>query len=250
MNPVWGTSFVEVPFEDAVQDAPLVVRGAVGARFSDWGLARDGRRRIYTYYELIVSERLKGDSGEQRLILMRELGGEVDGVGMQVSGVAQFQPDEEVVVFLSPGVPDAKGRTAFDVRGMMMGKFTVKTEEGGDEVLDGAGTSALEHPLHRQVRRELEAQGDTKPAKKWTLGALRQLIASQGGATPPAPFPGVSVASPSPVPSALPPSLVEGSASSLQPSSDEEGGSPLTRNWLWLLLGGGVALILLSRYRR
>jgi hypothetical protein len=179
-----ATSFVEVPFEETVSDAPIVVRGKVGGKRADWGRGSDGRDRIYTYFDLTIQERLKGDPGRQDQILMRELGGEVGGVGMQVSGTAQFQEGEDVVVFLSPPVEDSKGRTSFDIRGMMMGKYSVIKDQNGQEILEGAGLDSLEHPLERDLRHKLEAQGDTKPRAKWSLTKLRELIRTQaqGGA--------------------------------------------------------------------
>ncbi len=178
---VLATSFIEVPFEDTVAEAPIVVRGTVAGKRADWGRGSDGRDRIYTYFDLTVRERLKGDSGQALQILMRELGGEVGGVGMQVSGAAQFREGEDVVVFLSPAVEDSKGRTSYDVRGMMMGKYSVVLDESGEEVLDGAEESASEHPADRQIRHHSEAHGDTKPMALLSLSRLKTFIRTQGG---------------------------------------------------------------------
>lgn len=168
-----ATTFSDRPFEDRVQDAPAVVRGRVGMSYVDWGVGPDGKRRLYTIYELQGDEVFKGEFSDPARILMRELGGEKNGVGMQVSGAAHFERGEDVVVFLGPRNADA----THDLRGLMLGRYGVAKDEEGQEYLPDADTPLALHP---DARDHAEwAQDGTRRVRKWTLTALRQVISEQ-----------------------------------------------------------------------
>ncbi|MBU6375156.1 MAG: hypothetical protein KGQ59_04100, partial [Bdellovibrionales bacterium] len=131
-----ATTFMPTPFPDKVEDAPSIVRGTAGNSVSDWGIGRDGVKRIYTYTELSPKEVIKQGPGEPiptNTIKIRELGGTKDGMGMEVSGTAHFNRGEDVVVMLGDRTSDG----AFEVRGMMMGKFNIERDSQGREVLSG-----------------------------------------------------------------------------------------------------------------
>ena len=220
----------------------MIVRGTIGASTTDWGKEGDGGRRIFTYWDLRVAEVLKGAAAGRKgeLIKIREMGGEKDGMGMQVAGTATFLPAEEVVVFLS----EKNSESSHDVWGMMMGKLNVTTNAQGREVLSGAAITG-EH-------------GDYPHASTWTLESLRKLIATQANPTQkPAPE---SAAAPISAPSLLPPTATPSpvvapapdaslAALQLQPSPSEDHGLP---RGLWLLLGAvviGIAGFFIARRR-
>jgi len=160
----YATSFYPQPFPNLVQQALQIARGKVGMSYSDWGEDPAGTRRLYTYYELQVSEILKGSATGASLI-MRELGGEKDGMGMHVPGASQYDRGEDVVVFLSERNKDG----SYDVRGMSMGKYSIQTDPGGVETLVGMGIA----------RTNLENPSDALSTQKWTLDSLRLLIQEQ-----------------------------------------------------------------------
>jgi hypothetical protein len=237
----WATSFVEQPFPETVGSAPVIVRGTIGASRADWGKETTGSRRIYTYWDLKLTETLKGAVGAEpgATIQIREMGGEKDGMGMQVSGAAHFDAGEDVVVFLG----EKNAESSHDVWGMMMGKYGIKKAADGSEQLIGPGLSGED--AHGQ-------QNAPKPAT-WTLASLRELIASQ----PSTPMPSASASpapegSPSPTastePSPAAPSADPSPAPQLQPSAPEDPVDP-SGLWMWpisvfgLILG--IAAILL-----
>src|SRR6478735_8958545 len=98
VSPAGATTFYERPFPETVYDAPIIVRGHVAGKNTDWGVGIDGVKRIYTLYDLDLDEILKGPLAGGR-VRMRELGGQKDGLGMQVAGTSKFSQGEEVVVF-------------------------------------------------------------------------------------------------------------------------------------------------------
>jgi len=170
--PSHGTSFYPVPFPQEVQEAPVIVRGKTGMSYADWGkgASPDEVRRVYTYFELQIGEVLKGNVSGASLI-MRELGGEKDGVGLHVPGAAHFGRGEEVVVFLKEKGPEG----VHDVLGMMMGKYIIQTDPDGKEYLVGPGLSGNQ-AVHDDGNG---THGDAATHPKWTLNELRQLIQEQ-----------------------------------------------------------------------
>jgi hypothetical protein len=162
----WATTFFPQPFPEAVKNAPVIVRGTVGMNYTDWGKDPEGTQRIYTYYEVQLAEGFKGNIPNQNSMIIRELGGEKDGVGLHVAGTSQYHRGEDVVVFLR----DRNADNSYDVQGMMMGKYNVQIDSSGQEVLSGPGLIENNGPGNHP---------------KWTLEALRGLIQTQKGAASP-----------------------------------------------------------------
>jgi hypothetical protein len=240
-----ATTFLDVPFPDAVKDAPVIVHGQVGASAADWSKDGNGSRRIYTFYDVDVSEVLKGDAPTGH-IQMREMGGVKDGVGLQVAGASTYQPGEDVVVFLGERNSDG----SFDVRGMMMGKYNVVKDANGQAYLSGPGVNPIlahGHTFHPEDNAG--SRNDTQPAKKWTLEDLRQVIRDQGSA--PQGARNTEASAPVHSPAATPPPatpVMEQTAPPLQPSSTQEPpkddrGAPGLLTWLGLAWVLGVALL-------
>jgi hypothetical protein len=203
----FATTFYPQAFPETVQKAPVIVRGKIGAHYSDWSKDGDGTRRIYTFYELQVTEIFKGNASPSTLTI-RELGGEKDGVGLQIAGTSQYETGEDVVVFLRDKNPDG----TFDVQGMMMGKYNLQTDSNRQEYLVGPGILSGSRN---------DADQPAGGPKKWTLPVFRQLIQSQAPSTAASPTPTLL-----PSPTASPNLEPSPSAPQLQPPAREEPQSP------------------------
>jgi hypothetical protein len=88
-------------------DAPLQIVGVVQSRTSHW---EDGA--IYSDSEISVSKIVRGDP--DLTIVVRQHGGEVDGIGQKVSHTTLLAPGKSYVLFLTPGedgrwLPTSKG---------------------------------------------------------------------------------------------------------------------------------------------
>ncbi len=165
-----ASSFFEQPFPDTVRATPNIVRGRIGKSEAQWTTLPNGAKHLFTYYDVEVSERLKGKA-RSGSIRIRELGGEKDGVSLQVSGTARFTTGEDVVVML--GEPSASGDGAFPVTGMMMGKYTVEKGADGKEYLRGPGLGGSVHP-------ELRNENSPSAGKaQIALEAVREIIREQ-----------------------------------------------------------------------
>jgi MYXO-CTERM domain-containing protein len=246
-----ATTFFEKPFPESVKDAPVIVHGKIGNTFTDWSRGEEGGKRIYTFWDVQVTETLKGVTGDSGTIRMREMGGEKDGTGMMVSGAASFRPGEDVVVFLSE--KNAEG--SFDVWGMMMGKYNVQKDENGQEVLSGPGINDLTESRIGDAHEGQNGQDGHRGSKKWNLDSVRRLVASQGDApgapSRPAAKPSVTPVAPesaSPTPAVT--EVTPTPAPQLQNSSPEEApSSSAIPIWGWVAgaLGLVLAFVLLRR---
>jgi hypothetical protein len=174
------------------------------------------------------------------------MGGEKDGIGLQIAGTAQFSPGEDVVLTL--GEKNSDG--SYDLRGMMTGKFGITRDQSGNEILVGATGDDIEGTPE-------DHHGP------WTLNEFRKLVASQSGAShseakTPAPVASSSASgSPAATPSVaatLNPSAA--AASQLQNERDQGAAQGAGAGWNWgyavaaILLLGGLALGLLTRKKK
>jgi hypothetical protein len=197
-------------------------------------MGSDGSKRIYTFYDLQIDEVIKGTASGKSL-LMRELGGQKDGLGMQVAGTSQFTPGEDVVVFLGEKNPDG----SYDVFGMMMGKYNIVKDDDGNEVLKGPGIPSnrghdgIIHP------DDPEGQDGTLPDAKWTLEHLRKLVHAQASLVKEPS--NIKSLKPSPSPRVTP-EQAPLAAPQLQPSPAVGDANPPAKNLSFALLIG-VALI-------
>jgi hypothetical protein len=122
--PVFAAVTVEMPLDDLIRNADVVVHGTVKVSKS----FRNGEdSRINTEHTIEVKEYLKG-TGETRIKVLT-LGGEVGDFGQLVPGEARFKRNEEVVLCL------VKAKDAYVVFSLAQGKFKVDRPEGKDPLL-------------------------------------------------------------------------------------------------------------------
>jgi hypothetical protein len=136
-----GTTFINRPLGDVVKETPNIVRGRAGDSYSEWD--KSGRKSLYTYTRLDITEVLKGGIKENQ-ITMRQPGGSKDGTEMNVPGTAHFNVDEEVVVMLGER---NKEDDSYDVPGFTTGKYNLITAENGELALvNSLGGAAVYDP--------------------------------------------------------------------------------------------------------
>ena len=104
--------------EDLVDECDAIARGVVERTTVH---AAPGGLRPFTATELLVTDALKGALGAR--LIIRELGGAIDGRRVVVLGTPRYEVGEEVLVFLRDH-PDAPG--AFRTCGMTQGRFTIR----------------------------------------------------------------------------------------------------------------------------
>ncbi len=182
---VHGSSFsIQEDFPDAVQEAPLIVRGTIGMSSADWGTDDEGRQKIYTSLELQVTEIFKGNL-DTASIIMREIGGQTDGIGMQIAGASEYSPGEDVLMFLNQ-----KNKVgSFDVVGMMTGKYNIEKDSNGIEYLVGLGLVSSEKWSLDAFRRMIQVQSFTVPSPLPEPSEVPSPTEIKESQTPPLPSP-------------------------------------------------------------
>ncbi len=125
--PLSASQFVRVSFDQVARESSLIARGTVQETWSAWD---DAHEVIYTYATVRVN-RYFGESTGPDTLVVREVGGTVDGYTQQAIGFPEIRRGEDVVLFLSRW---EDGAAEFRVHAYNQGKFLVKNR-GGVEVL-------------------------------------------------------------------------------------------------------------------
>ncbi len=123
--------------KDLVEASDAVVHGRVVESRSRWDAAH---RRILTESRVEVAAPWKGSPARE--VMVRQLGGSVDGIGMRVMGESLLREGTEVVLFLAEIPRVQKVPLAYRVVGMAMGKREVA--RAGDKALVVFGAAGLE----------------------------------------------------------------------------------------------------------
>ena len=104
-----ATVVLALSMEELSARAPLIVHAVAQGSNVAWD---EPHAKIWTWTELCVKETLKAPSTSLGLnggtLVVKQPGGVVGEVGMEIAGVATFKPGEEVVLFLEPA-PDEPG---------------------------------------------------------------------------------------------------------------------------------------------
>lgn len=129
-----ATTAIQISMEEQIASARAICRGRVSKIES-----RFVEGRIFTYITLEVSEVLKGQITQGRLVV-KQAGGEVGDRGEWITGSPRFDVGRESVVFLA-----SNGNGAYVVDGLFMGNFFVNREPDGTEMLarDTGGEGVL-----------------------------------------------------------------------------------------------------------
>lgn len=117
-----ATVVVHRTLDEMAQRSPVIVRARVARSLAAWD---EQKRTIWTWTELTVTDPIKGKPGP--LVLVKQPGGELDGIGQAVSGAATFREGDDCVLFLEPA-PHETG--AFMVSGMAAGKVLMTQWKG------------------------------------------------------------------------------------------------------------------------
>jgi hypothetical protein len=122
-----ATTVIAPDFDRLVGDAELIFQGAVTDVKSQW-IGEGAERRIVSYVTFKVEEPIKGNPGSTYTIRM--LGGTVDGQTLEVTDAPKFKNGDREILFV-----EHNGSQFIPLVGIMHGRFHVKRDESGREVL-------------------------------------------------------------------------------------------------------------------
>jgi hypothetical protein len=154
--PLAGSQFIEQPFDEVARGASLIVRGTVENTWSAWD---DSHEVIFTYATVRV-HRYFGESTGPDTLVVREVGGTVDGYTQEAIGFPVIRNGEDVVLMLARWDDSADYR----IHAFNQGKYLVKqgpTREilVEDSVKQGQERMGIDRQKPRSNAVELEATG-------------------------------------------------------------------------------------------
>ena len=124
--PLSASQFMELSFDRVARESSLIVRGTVESTFSAWD---DSHEVIFTYATVRVN-RYFGESTGPDTLVVREVGGTVDGYTQEAIGFPAIRGGEDVVLLLSKWEDGADYR----IHAFNQGKYLVRNR-GGVEFL-------------------------------------------------------------------------------------------------------------------
>ncbi len=163
LKPANATVMLKQSVADLTGNADNIVVGKVIKIKSEWNLKRT---KIFTYTTIEVTTEVKGVN-ETKTVVIREIGGEVDGRRLFVAGSAQYSEGEEVVLFLN------KLENSYRTVGMTQGKYNVITDKitGKKSVINrAAGGVTL---LDKNTREAVEPDGDIEMELEEFIGIIK-----------------------------------------------------------------------------
>lgn len=126
--PLSASQFVQLPFDQVARESAYIVRGAVVDTWSAWD---DAHEVIYTYATVRVN-RYFGESTGPDVLMVREVGGTVDGYTQEAIGFPAIRAGEQVVLFLSQWEDGSDYR----IHAFNQGKYLVRQRAGIDVLVE------------------------------------------------------------------------------------------------------------------
>ena len=166
--PLGASQFIELPFDQVARNATLVVRGTVtGPVTSAWN---DSHDVIFSYATVRVNRYVAGDGPE--LLVVREVGGSVDGYTQEAIGFPMLRQGENVVLFLTQWDDSADWR----IDSYNQGKYLVTKTPQGEFLMHDPVTQGHERlGGHEPMRIEaLDGAG-------LTMNELEQMVTAARG---------------------------------------------------------------------
>ena len=122
-----ATTIIPMSVEEMAQKAESIVEARALDSRSQWN---PQHTLIYTYTRFTVGHTLKGRAAQ--IITVKQIGGSAGGYTQKVSGVRQFQPGEEALLFLRGSVA---GDGTHVVVGLMQGNFRMFRNAAGETMV-------------------------------------------------------------------------------------------------------------------
>jgi hypothetical protein len=134
---LFATTVVPMGVEKLTKVSTHIVEGQAVSSAARWN---SEHTFIFTYTKFEVRQALKGQT--PGTIVVRQIGGTVDGITQRVAGVRHWRTGEEAVLFLqSSSTPDG----SLVVTGLMQGNFMVQRTSAGPTYVSNGVPEAFEY---------------------------------------------------------------------------------------------------------
>ncbi|HUR80385.1 MAG TPA: hypothetical protein VM733_06445 [Thermoanaerobaculia bacterium] len=154
--PLSASQFIQLPFDQIATESKYIVRGTIDQTWSAWD---DSHEVIFTYATMRVNRYFGETTGPDTLVI-REVGGTVDGYTQEAIGFPMIRKGEDVVLMLAQWEDSADLR----IHAFNQGKYLVKGA-AGREVL-------IEDPV-KQGESRPGTSGDHGPQENMMAPGLR-----------------------------------------------------------------------------
>jgi hypothetical protein len=141
--PLSASQFLQVPFDQIATESKYIVRGTIDQTWSAWD---DAHEVIFTYATVRVS-RYFGETTGPDVLVVREVGGTVDGYTQEAIGFPVIRKGEDVVLMLSKWDDSSDLR----IHAFNQGKYLVKGRFGMEILIEDPvkqGEARLEKADH------------------------------------------------------------------------------------------------------
>ena len=166
---LWSTTVIPMPVERLAQISSHVLRGRAVESWSAWNQQHG---LIYTYTRFEVQQTLKGQA--PATIVVKQLGGTVNGTTQHVSGLHYWRSGEEAVLFLRQ---DERLDGTLVVTGLIQGNFMITRTPTGEALVSNGVHGASSYQVSgSQATHVSEFQGN-----HMTLRELESLVAKSTG---------------------------------------------------------------------
>ena len=147
--PLSASQFIELPFDQVARESTYAIRGQVTETWSAWDASHDV---IYTYATVRVT-RYFGEATGPDTLVVREVGGTVDGYTQEAIGFPAIRRGEQVVLFLSQWDDGSEYR----MHAFNQGKYLVQMRSGR-EVLVADPVKQGEARIARDERMSISTE--------------------------------------------------------------------------------------------
>lgn len=126
--PLSASQFIQLDFDQIATESKYIVRGTIDQTWSAWD---DAHEVIFTYATVRVS-RYFGETTGPDVLVVREVGGTVDGYTQEAVGFPAIRKGEEVVLMLAQWEDAPELR----IHAYNQGKFLVKGQAGREVLIE------------------------------------------------------------------------------------------------------------------
>jgi len=155
---------------ELVNEAEIVALARVMSQRSSY----DERGRIVTDVQMQVERAEKGDLAPGASLVLRRLGGSIEGVTMRIEGEPSFEDGETVLLFGS----DPQRRSLLRPVGMSQGALRVFEQDGKRWVRSGTSDLALVRKSANGLTPQAAAVEAPRPLDD-VLGEIRAMLAKR-----------------------------------------------------------------------
>lgn len=132
-----ATTVIPPTFDELVSQAEVIFEGTVTNVKAEW-VGEGAERHIMTYVTFKVEDTIKGKPGQS--YTMRMLGGTIDGETMAISDAPKFKTGDKDILFVQNN-----GSQFIPLVGIMHGRFRVKRDQSGREVVTTNGGEGVKN---------------------------------------------------------------------------------------------------------